>query len=149
MFYTILLLGALIIAALAFYAGRLLFLLKKQNERQAVARQKRVATITESVTTIAMAMSQQQCDLSEGAIRICRLLDALPLDPKPDYDQRFPHIYGLFIKVSGFDTHEARMALDKRERRRQDRAREEIEAEYESRVLGELEKITTFCKGLG
>lgn len=148
MLYALLFIGALVIAALAFYAGRLLFLLKKQNDRQAQARQKRVVTITESIRTIAMAMSQQQCDLSEGAIRICRLLDALPLDPKPSYDSDFPHIYGLFVKVSGFDTHEARQALDKKERRRQDRAREEIEAEYESRVLGELEKITTFCNTL-
>lgn len=149
MFYALFALAALVIAGLAFYAGRLLFLLKRQNQRQYEAKQKRIDNITESIKTIALAMSQQQCDLSEGAIRIYRLLEALPLDPRPDYDTQFPQLRELFLKVVGFDTHEARQALDKRERRRQDKAREEIEAEYESRILPELEKITTFCNSLG
>ena len=148
MFYALLFIAAGIIAGLAFYAGRLLFLLKKQNQRQSAAKQKRILNITESINTIALAMSQQQCDLSEGTIRIYRLLEALPLDPRPDYDSQFPQLSALFLKVIGFDTHEARMALDKRERRRQDRARGEIEAEYESKLLPELEKITTFCNSL-
>ena len=140
--------AAIIIGGLAFYAGRLLFLLKKQNQRQEAAKNKRIDNITESIRTIALALSQQQCDLSEGTIRICRLLDALPLDPKPDYSSDFPHIYALFTKVSGFDTHEARQALDKRERRRQDRAREELESQYETKVLSELQKIRDFCASI-
>lgn len=148
MLYLALIAAALVIAGLAFYAGRLLFLLKKQNQRHAVARNKRIVNISESIKTIALALSQQQCDLSEGVIRICRLLDALPVDPKPNYKQDFPHTYTLFSHVSVFDTHDARLALDKRERRRQDRAREEIESQYESKVLDELQKITDFCTSL-
>jgi hypothetical protein len=51
----------LIILALGFYAGKLLFMLKQQKERQEAARQSRVATITESIIVIAKAMEQQQC----------------------------------------------------------------------------------------
>ena len=69
----------LIILALGFYAGKLLFMLKQQKERQEAARQSRVATITDSIIVIAKAMEQQQCDLSEGVIRIVNLLNAIPI----------------------------------------------------------------------
>ena len=44
----------LIILALGFYAGKLLFMLKQQKERQEAARQSRVATITDSIIVIAL-----------------------------------------------------------------------------------------------
>ena len=137
--------GALIIAGLAFYAGRLLYLLAQQKERQQKARASRVDNITESIETIAKAMEQQQCDLSEGAIRICNLLEALPIDPKPDFRKKFPHIFTLFVAISGFATLDARKALDKKTRRAQDREREEIESQHESSVLTELPAIMHFC----
>lgn len=140
--------GALIISALAFYAGRLLFLLSQQNARQALARKKRVVTITESIDTIAKAMTQQQCELSEGAIRICNLLEALPIDPKPEYPKSFPNIFTLFDRISIFATLDARKALSKKQRREQDKEREEIEAQFESAVLEELPSITQFCASL-
>ncbi|GEA09646.1 DUF2489 domain-containing protein [Alteromonas sp. KUL49] len=77
--------AALIIIGLSFYAGRLLFLLKQQKERQNSVRSKRIYNISESVHVIAMAMEQQQCELSEGVIRIVNLLNALPIDPQPDF----------------------------------------------------------------
>ena len=46
-----------IIIALGFYAGRLLFLLKQQNQRQQQVREQRIATISESIFTIAKAMA--------------------------------------------------------------------------------------------
>lgn len=127
----------LIIAALGVYAGKLLFMLKQQNERQKAAREARLANITESIETIAKAMEQQQCDLSEGAIRICRLLQLLP-QPETSYRESFPHIHALFVAVSGFAVLDARKALSKQERRKQDKAREEIESQHESKVLTEL-----------
>jgi hypothetical protein len=145
MFVFLLILGALIIAGLAFYAGRLLFLLAQQNERQRKNRQTRIDNITESIETIAKAMEQQQCDLSEGAIRICNLLEALPIDPKPDFRTKFPSIFELFVAISGFATLDARKALDKKTRRAQDREREDIESRHESSVLSELPSITDFC----
>lgn len=140
--------GVLIILGLGFYAGRLLFLLKQQNHRHATARQERTTTITDSIILIAKAMEQQQCELSEGAIRICNLLEALPLKSPPDYRQKFPHIYELFVAISGFAILEERRKLPKQEKRKQDSAREEIESAHESQVLAELPHIRAYCEQL-
>ncbi|MEW9797867.1 DUF2489 domain-containing protein [Alteromonas sp. CYL-A6] len=149
MLWTVLIiLGVLIILALGIYAGKLLFMLKAQNDRQEAARQTRIVRIKESIITITMAMEQQQCDLSEGAIRVVNLLDALPLKAPPAYDQQFPHIHNLFVAISGFPILEARQRLTKQERRKQDREREQIESEHETRVLGELAAIRDFCNAL-
>ncbi|MGQ8367048.1 DUF2489 domain-containing protein [Glaciecola sp. 1036] len=137
-------LGALIILGLGIYAGRLLFLLKAQNDRQQAARNKRIETITKSIQTIAFAMEQQQCDPSEGAIRICNLLEALPLDPQPDFVQKYPAMFALYADIQHFPTHEARQALSKAERRQQDTQREQIESDYESKIQPELVELKQF-----
>lgn len=138
----------LIILTLGFYAGRLLFQLKIQNARQAAVREKRVYTIIESVYVIAKAMEQQQCDLSEGVIRIVNLLAALPLVSPPDFKAEYPSIHALFVDVSGFAMLDARKELSKLERRKQDAAREQIESEYESNVLNELPALKRYCESL-
>ena len=140
--------GILIILGLGFYAGKLMFLLKQQNARQKAARDARIANITESVIVISKAMQQQQCDLSEGAIRICNLLNALPLQSPPDYRSDFPHIHKLFIEISGFAVLEERKKLSPAEKRKQDSAREQIESDYESLVLSELNDIRQWCETL-
>lgn len=138
----------LIILGLGFYAGKMLFLLKQQKARQEATRQSRVENITESLVLIAKAMEQQQCDLSEGVIRIVNLLNALPIVEQPDYKTTYPHIYALFTEVSGFAILEERQKLSKAERRKQDIAREQIESEYESKVLSELPALQTYCETL-
>tara|TARA_B100002049_G_scaffold226352_1_gene199172 strand:- start:1202 stop:1654 length:453 start_codon:yes stop_codon:yes gene_type:complete len=138
----------LIILGLGFYAGKMLFLLKQQKARQEATRQSRVENITESLVLIAKAMDQQQCDLSEGVIRIVNLLNALPIVDQPDYKTKYPHIYALFTEVSGFAILEERQKLSKAERRKQDIAREQIESEYESKVLSELPALQTYCETL-
>ena len=138
----------LIILGLGFYAGKMLFLLKQQKARQEATRQSRVENITESLVLIAKAMEQQQCDLSEGVIRIVNLLNALPIVEHPDYKTKYPHIYALFTEVSGFAILEERQKLSKAERRKQDIAREQIESEYESKVLSELPALQTYCETL-
>ncbi|GMM67572.1 DUF2489 domain-containing protein [Alteromonas sp. MTD1] len=138
----------LIILGLGFYAGKMLFLLKQQKARQEATRQSRVENITESLVLIAKAMEQQQCDISEGVIRIVNLLNALPIVEQPDYKTTYPHIYALFTEVSGFAILEERQKLSKAERRKQDIAREQIESEYESKVLSELPALQTYCETL-
>ncbi|WP_421133035.1 DUF2489 domain-containing protein [Alteromonas sp. A079] len=140
--------AVLIILALGFYAGRLLFQLKIQNSRQAAMRKKRIFTITESIYVIAKAMEQQQCDLSEGVIRIVNLLAALPLASPPDFKVAYPNIHALFVDVSGFAMLDARKELSKAERRKQDVAREQIESEHESNVLSELPALKRYCESL-
>jgi hypothetical protein len=137
-----LVIGALaIIVGLSFYAGKLLFQLKAQRDKQTKIRNERIETILTSVRTIAMAMAQQQCEISEGVIRLTHLLDALPLQPAPDFAAQYPGIYTLHQKIAHFDTHDKRAALSKAERRQQDRERGSIEAEYESQIIGEVTKL--------
>lgn len=138
----------LIIIGLGFYAGKLLFLLKQQKAQQEATRTGRVKSISESIALIAKAMEQQQCELSEGVIRIVNLLNALPLVEPPNYKAQYPHIHKLFIEVSGFAILEARQKLTKIERRKQDQAREQIESEYESKVLAELPALRAYCETL-
>ncbi len=140
----LLVLGLLIIAGLAFYAGRLLFLLNKQTTAQKDVRNSRVNTIIESIQTIAFAMSQQQCDLSEGCIRLYKLLEALPIDPHPDYANIYPNVYSLYEQIKHMPTHEQRQQQPKAERRKMDLQREELEARLESKILKEIDELKNF-----
>ena len=137
-----------VILGLGVYAGKLLFLLKQQGIRQDKAKNSRISSITESVILIAKAMEQQQCDLSEGVIRIVNLLNALPLNEPPDFKAIYPQTYALFVEISGFAVLEARQKLSKQERRKQDQVREQIESEYESKVLDELPQLRQYCESL-
>jgi hypothetical protein len=148
LFAVIVSIGLLIIAGLGVYAGRLLYLLSQQNKRNEQARAKRLETLLESIETIAFAMQQQQCNISEGAIRLCHLLDALPQATENDYRATYPQLHGLFIEVSAFATHEKRKALSKRQRHQEDIAREEIETQYENKVLQEIPHLIEYCRTL-
>jgi len=136
--------GALIIIGLSIYAYQLMSQVRQQQNQKDAVRLKRVASMQESIQTIAFAMQQQQCDLSEGVIRICRLLEAMPVVPHPDYAAEFPYTHELFEKVKSYPTHEARAALSKRQRREQDKERQEIESILESKILLETEVLRKF-----
>ncbi len=73
--------GAAIIAGLAFYAGQLLYKVNAQNKliakKQAEHEQKlaaskatRNAKLADSIHLIARAMNEEQCEFSEGCLRI-------------------------------------------------------------------------------
>jgi hypothetical protein len=136
--------GAIIIIALGVYAGKLLFVLMQQKARQQAARDKRIDSIVQSIQTIAFAMQQQQCNYSEGAIRICNLLKALPIENIPDYSLVFPQLHSLFDIIKDYPTHEERSALSKQEIRKQDRQREQIESEAESGIQEEIGRLKVF-----
>ncbi|MDN4502303.1 DUF2489 domain-containing protein [Alteromonadaceae bacterium BrNp21-10] len=140
----IIILAIIIIAALAFYAGRLLFQLNKQTNEQNAVRNTRIANISESIQTIAFAMSQQQCDLSEGCIRLYKLLEAVPVTPRPDYASIYSNLYALYDQIKHMPTHEERQQQSKNERRKMDLQREELEAKLESNILKEIEQLKHF-----
>lgn len=139
--FILLITAALIILALGVYAGRMLYLVQAQQNRQQAVRDKRIASMQSSIHTIAFAMQQQQCDLSEGVIRICRLLEAMPVDPHPDYPSIYPATHDLFDLVKNYPTHEARSALTKTQRRAQDHQRQEFESQLESEIIKETDGL--------
>jgi hypothetical protein len=136
--------AVLIVAGLGFYAGSLLSKVKAQKDARNKKTQDRVDTITLSIQTIAKAVSQQQCNLSEASIRLYHLLEAIPVNNKPDYSHAYPSIYALYEQVKDLPTHQARKEQSKLETRKQDMKREEIEAQLESKILLEMQSLSTF-----
>jgi len=142
---TLLLLVALsIVASLAFYAGSLLFKLRSQQQRRNQKTQQRIDNISQSIQTIAMAVEQQQCNLSEGCIRLFHLLESLPVKDKPDFSQKFTGLYSLYEQVKDLPTHEARKTQIKKDTKQQDMRRQELEAQLESQILREASVLKTF-----
>lgn len=137
-------LALFIVAGLSFYAGSLLCKLKAQQQLRNKKTQQRIDNITQSIRIIARSLEQQQCNLSEGCIRLFHLLEALPIKNKPDFSQQFPGLYSLYNQVKGLPTHEARNAQTKSETRQQDFHREELEAQLESQILKEVSELITF-----
>ena len=136
--------GGLILAGLAFYAGKLLFQIKAQNEAIAAAKQKRDTKIIESIQTIAQAIEQEQCEVSEGALRLSVLFDHLSDSTTADYPTRFPALHQLNDKIKHLDVLEARKALPKQERMKQDMIRLKAEAEFKQSVMAEASEIRQF-----
>ena len=137
--------GALsIIAGLVFYAGCLVFKLRTQQKLRKQKTQQRIDKISQSIQTIAKALEQQQCNLSEGCIRLFHLLEGLPIKNKPDFSQQFIGLYSLYEKVKDFPTHDVRKSQSKIETKRQDLQREELEAQMESQILNDLSVLKKF-----
>lgn len=144
MYITFIILALVIISGLAFYAGSLLFKLKSQQQQREKNIQHRIERIIESIQTIAKAMAQQQCNLSEGSIRLFHLLEGLPVLDKPDFSQQFPGLYKLYEEVKDLPTHQERKAQSKQKTKQQDIQREEKEAQLESKILAEVETLKAF-----
>ena len=140
----VIMLAILFVAALSFYAGSLLLKLNKQNAIRQDKIQARIVRITESIQTISMAMEQQQCNLSEGCIRLYHLLSSVPINNPPNYAQLYPAVHELYHRVENLPTHQARKELKPAERRRQDAQREEEEVQLESKILLEVAKLKNF-----
>lgn len=144
----VLLLGAAIIACLAFYAGKLLWLLKQQNKRQLQEQQAQQAKVLEkkrylqeSIVLISRAMQEQQCELSEGALRLWVLLDHWPQENKPDAIQLYPGLYQMYLVVRDMPTHQARKEQDKKLTRQQDKVRQQAEIDLRELIQTDLSKL--------
>ena len=137
----VILLGVAIIAALAVYANKLLRQLKQQNQMLQDAVQKRIDRIDESVITIAKAMQQDQCPLSEGCLRIVVLLDHRPDSVEYDYSQDYPAMHEMYDKIKHMPTHENRKKFPKKKIREMDKEREGYEASMKERILADVDRL--------
>lgn len=140
--------GVGIIAVLAFIAGRLLAQLKQQQQAQQAATAKRDNHVVESVITIAMAMEQGQCELSEGALRIAVLLDHHSAAASADYVSRYPAIHDMYERIKHMPTHAARKQWPKAEIRKLDKEREGYERELEQALVAEARAIVKAFRSL-
>lgn len=139
--WVMIVIGAVIIIGLAFYAGQLLGQLKRQQQRQQAALVARNERLLESIITIAKSMQQGQCPLSEGAIRLSVLLDLLALEQRPDLAQDYPAIHDMYERIKHMPTHEARKQYPKQEIKRMDKERETYEEELEAAIQADLYEL--------
>ncbi|AWL10523.1 uncharacterized protein HMF8227_00009 [Saliniradius amylolyticus] len=133
--------AALIVLGLGFYAGKLLCQLRHQQQQRQQAEEKRKAYVHQSIQTIAKAVEQQQCGLSEASIRLCVLLDNLPDREEQDYARQFPALHDLYDRIKHMPTHDAWKALPKKERRKMELQQGQFEAELETAILKEAEQL--------
>ncbi|WP_404400929.1 DUF2489 domain-containing protein [Idiomarina seosinensis] len=133
--------GVLIIIALALYANKLLRRLKKQNQLRRDAVQKRIDRIDESIVTIAKAMHQDQCPLSEGCLRIVVLLDHRPDSVEYDYAGDYPAMHEMYEKIKHMPTHENRKKFPKKKIREMDKEREGYESSMKDTIIADVEKL--------
>ncbi|WP_199610077.1 DUF2489 domain-containing protein [Flocculibacter collagenilyticus] len=140
--------GASIIAALSYYAGKLLWQVKQQSIKQqkqqqaALAkREERKESMRESIVFIAKAMLEKQCEMSEGCLRIWMLLEYYLEDPKPDYQRLYPGVFAMYDAIKDMPTHEARNKYSKKEIRKMDMERYRAEDKHEEQVVIDLEQL--------
>ncbi len=139
MWKTFLLIAAvIIIAGMVGYAAYLLLALQKQKKALLQARRNRIHRIKESLEIIAKAMLNGDCNLSEGVLRLKMLLEPVGMSLK-----HYSSMWRLYEAVEDMPTHEARRELKKNERMRLDLQRESTEAELESKIKSELNRLLT------
>jgi len=143
MLYFLISLGVVVIAGLAFYAGQLLWQLKEQKITQQEQKNKRLNYLTDSIAYIAKAMKEEQCDLSEGVLRIWVLLDhynSEQQEPK-DYPNLYPGFAALYDVIKDMPTHEARKKQGKQERFKMDVQRWDAEKDNGEQIAVDIEGI--------
>lgn len=137
--------GAVIIIALASYAGYLLLQLKKQKELQLkhkkLAIDKRNANIFENVHTLCQAGIQGQCDLSEISIRVYNIMDYVQGEDRVDFDKTYPAISELYHVVKDMARGEDRQNLVKKERMQQNLDRHKAEQRLTDAIIEELKVL--------
>lgn len=146
--FSLVFVGATIILALAIYAGWLLAKLQRQNQLQKQQMQaaltQRNTKIVESVDIIALATLQQQCELSEAAIRLYMIMDHLQGEMRVEFPTRFPALFALYDVVKDMPRGQARKGIAKQERMQLDLIRMKEEARLEPQIFSELEDILRF-----
>ncbi|WP_333608700.1 DUF2489 domain-containing protein [Arsukibacterium sp.] len=140
--------GVCIVAGLAFYAGRLLWQLQlqrqqqqQQQQKQQLQQQEKRDYLQQSILLISKAMQQDQCELSEGALRLWVLLDHWPDANKPDAEASYPGLFKMYQVVKDMPTHKARKAQDKKLTRQQDKLRLQAELDYKVLIIEDVTKL--------
>ncbi len=146
---TLILLGLIIILALAGYAAFLLLKLKQQKQRQQAVIAERTAAanakreqVLEDIRYIATAMIEDRCEISEGVVRIGRLFEILSLRER--VAPEFPALFQHFELIKEHPIMEARQALAKQQRMKLDFVRMKSEAELANAIHADAKKLSSY-----
>lgn len=143
MLYFFIALGVILVVGLAFYAGQLLWQVKQQSIEKQEQTEKRHKYLTDSISLIAKAMKEEQCELSEGVLRVWVLLDHYNSEqeaPK-DYPALYPGFAALYDVIKDMPTHEARKKQGKQERFKMDVTRWDAEKKHNAQIVTDISGI--------
>ena len=141
--FFLIILAILIVLSMTGYAAYLLFKLRKQNaqnkallEQAEQAKKARFERIIDSIDVIVRAMLSEQCDFSEGVLRLKPLLDVLgkPLS-------QYSAMWELYLVVENMPILDERKALKRNERMKQDLHRQSKEVELEQQIKAECHQL--------
>ncbi len=104
----------------------------------------RKTRISESVRIISGAMLRDDCDISEGSIRLVNLLTAIPISEPRDWSVQYPSLYDFYGKIKHMPIMDARKTLTKKERMKLDSERLGYEALMGEKIKTEIADLVTF-----
>lgn len=141
--YFLIVLAVFILLSLAGYAISLILKLRKQSALEHKLRQEaekaqkeRFQRIVDSIDIIARAMLAEQCDLSEGVLRLKTLMEVLALKL-----EEYPAMWALYEVIEDMPILDERKTLKRNERMKLDLEREAKEAELESQIKQECQQL--------
>ena len=137
--WTLLVVGVLIILALACYAIWLWRQVWRREQEMQVLRHRTEASLLDQMDIVCRALVQGQMNVTEGALRLEALLDKLTMRPPEPLD--LAAIHQLAADATGFDIGAARNALEAHERRAQDAARQQLESAQEAAVVASARRL--------
>ncbi|WNC68528.1 DUF2489 domain-containing protein [Thalassotalea nanhaiensis] len=150
----LLIFASLFLLALASYASFLMFklrsqtiktkLIEEQHKQQQIVRDLKAV---DSIVLITKAISEKQCEISEGCWRLSVLMESLPKYSE-ELKTKFPAIFKLYSKISHMPILEARKQLSKKDRLALDLERMGIEQELEPAVYSDVADLLPFVKSL-
>jgi pyruvate/2-oxoglutarate dehydrogenase complex dihydrolipoamide dehydrogenase (E3) component len=140
--------GILIIFALSIYAIKLWMQVyernkrSKEQERAFIEQQeKQLQHIHESLNVIAKSMTEKQCPLIEGCIRIKVLLDQLQLPQT--MQQEFAIFEKIYSKTNHIPTHQAWKDLKLKNRHQFTSEMEQLTTKHEQEILAGAEQLVS------
>jgi len=149
MYWTLIFIAVAIILGLSIVAGYYLLKLRnikqQQNEQILLNRQAWLDSQEElagDIRFIAKAMVQQQCEITEGCLRLKVLMDRL--DETLQYNGDYQTIQLHYQKTAHMPHHQAYKALNKKQQFKLDQDRFALEEQHRQQVLLEAERLSDY-----
>lgn len=135
------LLASIIILGLAAYGLKLTQEVKKQEQAIKRAKDEKLRYLFESIETIASATLQQQCSVSEATVRLYNLIAMVEQSTDVIQNEMFNSLGNLYIAIKDHPYGQARKTVSKLLLAKLDAEREQLESEFESAILKELQQV--------
>jgi hypothetical protein len=136
----------LILTIIAGYFSYKVRLLNKQKQQQLKNNQdawvQNRNELIKDIQFIANSMFQQQCEITEGCMRLEYLINKV--DDSPKMRIEFQHVYAHYDATAEMPIREAYQALTKKEQFKLDKARAKLETQNSEKVLSDAKKLVSF-----